>query len=328
MGPVDLTALVKNLDFGSAPEVIVGLDHADDAGVYRLLPDVNLIVTADFITPVTDDPYWFGRIAGANSLSDIYAMGGHPKVALNLCGFPSRGVTSGALTEILRGGLDAAKLAGCFVIGGHTVKDTEIKYGLSVVGIARDSEIKTKAAARAGDLLILTKPIGTGLLIAGCKQKKLPPEKLLPAVKKMAELNVVAARAMVEFDCSAATDITGFGLAGHAWEMANASGVGIRFHTGRIPYYSASFEALDAGVKSAIKLTGDASPEHKVDFTDAVSERWRALVLDPQTSGGLLIAINPDRADRLMARLKDDGITDAAICGEVFATAAPIISFE
>ncbi len=320
---MDLAALIKNLDFGHDPQVIVGLDTADDAGVYRLLPDVNLVVTADFITPVTDDPYWFGRVAGANSLSDVFAMGGQPKVALNLCGFPTSGVAQETLSEILRGGLDAAKLAGCQIIGGHTVKDTEIKYGLAVVGIAKDNEIKTNAAAKPGDLLILTKPIGSGLIIAGTKQKKIPADRLSPVVQKMAELNDKAARAMVELDCSAATDITGFGLAGHAWEMASASKVGIKLFTGHVPYFPAAREAIDARVKSAIKLSGAASPDLKVEFHHQVSELWRALVLDPQTSGGLLIAIHPQRAEKLLRRLRDEGITDSAICGEIFHADSP-----
>jgi len=323
---VDLAALVKDLNFGSFPEVIVGLGKPDDAGVYRLMPDVNLIVTADFITPVTDDPYWFGRIAGANSLSDVYAMGGQPKIALNLCGFPTSGTADGALTEILRGGLEAANLAGCAIIGGHTVKDNEIKYGLSVVGVAKDDEIKTLATAQPGDLLILTKPIGTGLLIAGCKQKKIPADRLEPAVQKMAELNDKASRAMVEFRCSAATDITGFGLAGHAWEMAAASQVGIRLFVDRIPHYPSAFEAMDAGVKSVVQLTGRTSPEQKVSFAANVSERWQALTLDPQTSGGLLISIAADRAEKLLIRLKDEGNADAAVCGEVFAAKTPIVA--
>ena len=325
---MDLATLIKNIDFGHDPQVIVGLDTADDAGVYRLLPDVNLVVTADFITPVTDDPYWFGRVAGANSLSDVFAMGGQPKVALNLCGFPTSGVTQETLSEILRGGLEAAKLAGCQIIGGHTVKDTEIKYGLAVVGVAKDHEIKTNAAARPGDALILTKPIGSGLVIAGCKQKKIPADRLPPVVQKMAELNDKAARAMVEFDCSAATDITGFGLAGHAWETAAASKVEIKLHLDRIPYFPAAIEAIAAGVKSAIKLTGSPSSEKKVEFGDHVSQTGRALALDPQTSGGLLIAIAPERAEKLLQRLRDDGVADAAICGEVVAAKIPLVLID
>ncbi len=322
-----LEALVKNLDFGSSPEVVVGVDTADDAGVYRLLPDVNIIFTADFITPVTDDPYWFGRVAGANSLSDIFAMGGQPKVALNLCGFPTKGVAPETLAEILRGGLEAAQFAGCQIVGGHTVKDTEIKFGLSVVGLAKDSEIKTNAAAKAGDLLILTKPIGSGLIIAGCKQKKIPPETLLPVVQKMATLNDKAARAMVEFNCSSATDITGFGLAGHAWEMASASGVEIKIKVDRVPFYPAAVEAYTAGVRSAVKLCGEED-DLKAEFAPEVDQTKQALMLDPQTSGGLLIAIGADRAEKLLRRLHDDGVEDAVICGEIVSTDTPLVSFS
>ncbi|MCP4712393.1 MAG: selenide, water dikinase SelD, partial [Planctomycetes bacterium] len=211
---------------------------------------------------------------------------------------------------------------------GHTVKDSEIKYGLSVVGVAKDNEIKTNAGAKPGDLLILTKPIGSGLIVAGCKQKKIPANYLSPVVQKMAELNDKAARAMVEFDCSAATDITGFGLAGHAWEMAAASNVGIKLFTEHIPYFAAASEAIGAGVKSAIKLSDSTSGAQKVEFAESVSDKWRALVLDPQTSGGLFISIAAERAEKLLGRLHDEGICDAAICGEVLHTNLPLISIE
>ncbi len=325
---MDLAALVKEIDFGQSERVIVGLDTADDAGVYRLLPDVNLIFTADFITPVTDDPYWFGRVAAANAISDVYAMGGQPKVALNLCGFPPKGVDPKDLTAILQGGLDAAKLAGCEIIGGHTVKDTEIKYGLSVVGVCKDKDITTNAGAQPGDKLILTKPIGSGLIIAGCKQKRVAPEQLEPVVHTMTQLNDRASQAMLEFDCSAATDVTGFGLAGHACEMAAASKAALRLTMANVPHFPAAIDAIEAGVKTAIKLAGESVPSVGVKYADTLSDTHRALALDPQTSGGLLIAINPDRAGQLLTRLNELGVTDAAIIGEVVESATPQVILQ
>ena len=235
MGPVDLHQIIQRLNAPVPPEVLVGLGTSDDAGVYRIGPDLNLVLTADFITPTCDDPFLFGRIAAANSLSDVFAMGGTPKVALNLCCFPHRGIDKDTLTEILRGGLETITESGAVLIGGHTVKDNELKYGLSVTGIVRDNDIKTNAGARVGDVLILTKPIGTGVVISARKTGLIDDSQTLPVLQLMAQLNQTAAVLMNEFDAHGATDITGFGLAGHAWEMAHASRVGVRFYESRIP---------------------------------------------------------------------------------------------
>lgn len=320
MGPVDLYEIVQKLNVPAPPEVLVGLKSSDDAGVYKIGPDLNLVLTADFIAPTCDDPYLYGRIAAANSLSDVYAMGGTPKVALNLCCFPARGVEKSALTEILRGGLDTITESGAVLIGGHTVKDNELKYGLSVTGIVRDADIKTNAGARAGDLLILTKPIGTGVVMSAQKSGLITEREAMPVLERMAQLSKTAAGLMNKFGAHAATDVTGFGLAGHALEVAVASGAGVRFHAGKVPRWPLAEALAKGGVKTGVKLAEGKAIDEKVIFVDSIAAEQRMLYFDPQTSGGLLISIAPKDADRLLRALADAGIADAAICGEVFAS--------
>ncbi len=328
MGPVDLYEIVRNLNVPMPPEVLVGLQTSDDAGVYKIGPDLNLVLTADFIAPTCDDPYLYGRIAAANSLSDVYAMGGVPKVALNLCCFPARGVDKSALTEILRGGLDAITESGAVLIGGHTVKDNELKYGLSVTGVVRDADIKTNAGARAGDLLILTKPIGTGVVMSAQKSGLITEGEAMPVLERMAQLSKTAAGLMNQFGAHAATDITGFGLAGHALEVASASKVGVRFQAGKVPRWPLAVQLAQKGVKTGVKLAEGKPGDEKVVFGDAMSAEERMLYFDPQTSGGLLISIAPKDANRLLQALADAGIADAAICGEVFASERARVEVE
>lgn len=328
MGPVDLNEIVQHLDIPSPPEVLVGVKTSDDAGVYRIGPNLNLVVTADFIAPTCDDPRLYGRIAAANSLSDVYAMGGMPKVALNLCCFPASGIDKGTLTEILRGGLDKITEAGAVLIGGHTVKDNELKYGLSVTGLVGDMDIKTNAGARVGDVLILTKPIGTGVVMSAQKSGLIDEAKALPVLERMAELNKTTSMLMNEAGAHAATDITGFGLAGHAIEMADASGVGIRFSSSRVPCWPLAEELVKGGVRTGVILAKGTDLEERVAFADRVPPERRKLFFDPQTSGGLLIALEQKDADRLLKQLADAGIEDTAICGEVFATGRPCVEFR
>lgn len=307
----------------------MGVETSDDAGVYHLTEEINLVQTADFITPPLDDPFLYGRIAAANSLSDVYAMGGQPVTALNLCCFPSTGIGKEFLTEILRGGLEAIKESGAALVGGHTVRDEELKYGLSVTGIVRKADIKRNSTAKPGDRLILTKPIGTGVIVSGTRRGLLPADGVIvQAAANMATLNADAAKRMVEFGASACTDITGFGLAGHAFEMARGSNVGIRFWADKIPHYPESLEMVRQGV-----LTGLTHPNYhaveahfKADTT--VSGELVNLFFDPQTSGGLLISIAADRAPALLQKLHEDGIKEAQIVGEVFSSPEPVITVE
>lgn len=324
MGPVDLSAIVHELQIPVPPEVIVGIGTSDDAGVYRLGPDLNLVLTADFITPPCDDPFMFGRIAAANSLSDVYAMGGTPRVALNLCCFPTRGIPRAQLSEILKGGLATINESGAALIGGHTVRDDELKYGLSVTGLVRDADIKANAGAKVGDTIILTKPVGTGVVVTSLGAGRVPLERAQPVLERMAELNKTACEVMLAAGgAHGVTDITGFGLGGHSWEVAKGSNVGIRFQYDRIPRWEISEELIASGVRTGVTVSNGKSLEGHIQFDERLSEVQRSLFYDPQTSGGLLITVDPDKADEMLRRLHDAGITDAAICGETFAATAP-----
>lgn len=322
---MDLSDIVRGLKIPKNKNVVVGIDTFDDAGVYRLDGDINLIQTADIITPISDDPFTFGRVAAANSLSDVYAMGGKPVTALNICCFPERGIEKQFLAEILQGGLDAINESGAALLGGHTIKDNELKYGLSVTGICKTAELKPNSTARPGDKLILTKPIGTGVIITGSKIGRLGEDVLTRACQWMGKLNAKAAQAMVEHNASSATDITGFGLAGHAYEMARASQVGIRFYASAIPHYPESLEMIRLGVRTGVTQSNQEWPGETITFENGIAPEMAALFFDPQTSGGLLIAIAPERAQKLLDLLRREDSDGVAIVGEVFAADTPRI---
>ena len=296
---------------------MVGMNTADDAGVFRISDDVALIQTVDFFTPIVDDPRQYGQIAAANSLGDVYAMGGRPITALNICGFPSDEVTPETMAEILRGAQEKVAESGAVLVGGHSVEDVEPKFGLSVTGIAHPDEVKTNAGAQAGDLLILTKPLGTGLMSDAYQNGEISEGELQIAVDSMAQLNRIAAEHMVARGAHGCTDITGFGLLGHGLEMAQASAVGLRIRASDVPRF-------DLAVKIAAQREGGglrrnrAARGRAVRFADAVDEPLRRLFFDPQTSGGLLIAIAPDSADALLNALIAEGIMARQI-GEAVA---------
>ena len=296
--------------------MLVGPETADDAGVF-LLDGRALIATADFITPVCDDPHRFGRVAAANALSDVYAMGGAPLFALNLCCFPED-VPDGVLAAILEGAAAALGEAGGALLGGHTVRDPELKFGLAVIGEAAPGRLLTNAGARAGDRLVLTKPLGTGVLINAFKIDKLDEAGLEPALREMERLNAAASRLALAHGAVAATDVTGFGLAGHALGMARASGVGLRVELARLPVHD-DFQRLAAGGIS----TGctDANARNvAAAFTDraGLSAVQREILFDPQTSGGLLLSLPEASVPPLLAALAASGHRAAEI-GEVVA---------
>lgn len=326
MGPADLTEIVQNLKVPADPRVVVGIRTSDDAGVMELEgTDRVLIQTVDFITPVCDDPYLFGRVAAANSLSDVYAMGGQPLSALNICCFPHRGPSKAQYAEILRGGLDVLIESGTVLLGGQTVKNDEIKYGLAVTGTALKSQLTPNSGARPGDCLILTKPIGTGVLVSGVKSGEVSEAVLMVAVRKMAELNRAASEAMVAAGCKGATDITGFGLAGHAWEMASASGVRLVFEASKVPVYAESEAVLAARHKARTLPDTPVWAQGTVECAPDVPVARRHLFADPQTSGGLLIAVPERGAQALLADLHKRGVADAALVGRVEKSASPSI---
>jgi selenide,water dikinase len=311
---------MRSLEVPADARVLVGMNTSDDAGVFALEGYEQVLVqTVDFITPVCDDPYWFGRVAAANSLSDIYAMGARPITAMNICCFPAKGPSKEQYTSILRGGMEVVTEAGAAVVGGQTVKDEDLKYGLAVTGLAKRDEITTNAGARAGDRLILTKPIGTGVLIGAYKAGKVDEDILLASVRNMALTNADAAAAMVKYGCKGATDITGFGLAGHAWEMAEASGVRIVLDADAVPVYGEAVAILE----KRGKLKPIEWAHGNISCDDAVPLVTQHLSADPQTSGGLLIAVAGDKAEALLSALHERGIEDAAMIGRVEGAEAP-----
>lgn len=303
------------------PNVIVGINTGDDAAVYRLSDDLALIQTIDFFTPIVDDPYAYGEIAVANSLSDVYAMGGKPLFALNVIGFHLKEMSPEILGQILKGGAAKAAEAGIQIIGGHSVDDKEPKYGLSVTGIVKPDDVKKNSSARVGDVLILTKPLGVGIITTGIKRGVSSPESIARASEVMATLNRDAAEVMVAAGASACTDITGYGLLGHLGEMTRGSGVGARIHARSVPVLQAARDMIDAdlGIAPGGTRNNLTYVSSFVNFDPAVSEAEQLLLADAQTSGGLLIAIAEEKADGLEAALKDAGTIVHARIGVIEA---------
>lgn len=299
------------------PRLLVGTATADDAGVYKLTDDTALIQTVDFFTPLVDDPYTFGQIAAANSLSDVYAMGGKPLTALNIVAFPSCLLEPAVLLEILKGGYDKVAEAGAIIVGGHTIDDRELKYGLSVTGIIHPSRVWTNAAAREGDALVLTKPLGTGVLATAAKAE-LFAAGMAAAAASMATLNKAAAEAATGFSVHACTDVTGFGFLGHLSEMTGGSGVRAEVDSKALPLLP---EAAEAAAMGLVPAGAYANREYleKVSFAAAVAENIRDLCFDPQTSGGLLFALPAAEAPALLAALRQAGVAGAAIVGRITA---------
>jgi len=295
--------------------LIIGFEHADDAGVVRMSDEIALVQTVDFFTPVVDDPYVFGTIAAANALSDVFAMGGRPLSALNIVCFPSKALSPEVLGDIMRGGHDKLLEAGGVLAGGHTVRDKELKYGMAVTGLIHPDRIWANRGARPGDALVLTKAIGTGVLTTAFKRDAIGAAVLEPAIASMAQLNQKAMEAGLNFEIHSATDITGNGLAGHAWEIARASGVSLHFSWDAMPLLPGAHEAASGGfVPGGARSNGRylGSGLH----LSGVTEVARDLVLDPQTSGGLLFALPADQAEDLMAQLHQSGVLGVQV-GEV-----------
>jgi selenide,water dikinase len=287
---------------------LVGFDNADDAGVFLLTPDTAIVQTVDFFSPIVDDPYAYGQIAAANSLSDIYAMGGEPRTALSIVAFPTKGVEPSVLGDIMRGGLDKLNEAGVSLLGGHTVRDDEIKFGYAVTGVVPVSQIKQNKGGRAGDRLLLTKPLGTGLIATAIKRGKASEEHVAQAVANMRELNGKAARISRDFGVDTMTDITGFGLLGHALEVCKASHISVQIDHRHLPILAGALDYSRAGFcAGGLNSNRDFFAEHVRLPADLPSE-FSDLVFDPQTSGGLLIFVSDNRSAELTALLARDGI--------------------
>ncbi len=295
----------------------MGLDRADDAGVYKISDDLAIIQTVDFFTPIVDDPYWFGQIAAANALSDVYAMGGVPKTAMNLIGFPINEMDISILRQILQGGLDKMKEADVVLVGGHSVEDSELKYGLSVTGFVHPDRVLTKTDLAAGDRLILTKPLGTGIINTAIKGGIASGEVTETITRLMAALNREAAETMKDFPVHACTDITGFGLLGHMAEMVVDSGLGIEIKADRVPFLKEAQEYASMGFVPAGAHNNRKFREQMVDMAPSIDPVVQDILYDPQTSGGLLICVAPGSADDLLDRLKKQGMPWSAMIGEV-----------
>jgi len=316
---VDLGHILAHLGAPRNPDLLVGFDTSDDAGVFRVGEKLALVQTLDIITPVCDDARRFGRIAAANSLSDVYAMGGRPVTAMNICCFPVDGVPEGVYADILGGALEAITEAGAVLVGGHTVRDRELKYGLSVTGLIDPSRILRNASARPGDALVLTKPIGTGVLINGARKDRVPAGQFDAALDVMARLNAKACAAALAHEAHACTDVTGFGLAGHALEMARGAGVALTIRAADVPVFEGSRAMIEAGVTTAMTASNRTQAGGSLSFADGIDETTRTLFFDPQTSGGLLIALPASRAASLVSALRAGGDARAAHIGEVRA---------
>jgi len=317
VGPEDLDQILKDLPLKKDPKVLVGLETSDDAGVYQLTDEIALIQTADFFTPIVDDPYTFGQIAVANALSDVYAMGGRPLTALNLVAFPIKTLSPSILKEILRGGLSKMEEAGVALVGGHTVEDPEIKYGLAVTGVIHPNRILTNANARPGDQLVLTKPLGTGIIATALKGGIASEEAVKKMVESMVALNEKASEWMQVLGAHACTDITGFSMIGHTLEMAIASRVGIVIQSKSIPIFP---EALEYAKMGLVTGGGDSNRQFfscRVDIGPDVPDLRIDLLYDPQTSGGLLISLSRGEAEKLVEKLKKEENIDSYVVGEV-----------
>ncbi len=320
--PQDLESVLKSLPKVMDPAVLVGPEHSDDAAVYRLTDDLAIVSTVDFFTPIADDPFDFGAISAANSLSDIYAMGARPLFALSVVAFPSRRLPLQVLERILAGAAEVAREAGIPILGGHTVDDTEPKFGLAVTGVVHPGRVLTNASARAGDSLVLTKPIGTGILATAVKRGQAGEDVARRIVAVMRSLNRSAAEAMLEIGVSACTDVTGFGLLGHLREMAVASGLDAEIEAAAVPIIDPARELAAADVVPGGTLENLAHVSAHVEFAPGLSRVDRVLLADAQTSGGLLISVPAERCEALLCSLRERGAPEASRIGR-FARPGP-----
>ena len=312
----DLVQVLSGLPVISHPDLLVGTEAGDDAAVYRVNDDTALIFTVDFFPPITDDPYDYGAIAAANSLSDVYAMGGKPLLALNVVGFP-QALAVDMLGEVLRGGYAKAAEAGCLIVGGHTVDDAEPKYGLAVVGTVKPGDQVSNAGAKPGDSLVLTKPLGTGIITTGAKQDKAPADILQAAVDNMAALNRSASEAMLAVGVNACTDITGYGLMGHLKGMVKGSNVGAVVRSSLVPLLPGTRELLSQGAVPGGTQRNLQGVADSVQWQAEVTEEDQLLLCDAQTSGGLLISVPRHKTDELVSKLREAAVPVAAVIGEI-----------
>ncbi len=319
IGPADLMQVIRSLPPSEDnPDLLVGLDTNDDAGVYRLNDEMALVQTVDFFTPIVDDPYAFGQIAAANAISDIYAMGGKPLTVLNIVAFPISTLDKSILSDILRGAADKVREAGATLVGGHSIDDKEPKFGLAVTGLIHPGKIRTNAGAKPGDKLILTKPIGVGILTTSIKKDRLSPEETERVTRVMTTLNKTSAEIMSAYEVHACTDVTGFGLMGHALEMAKGSRVGIVIAHQEVPVLPRVRELAEQGFVPGGTKNNYAHIREDVTFPETMDQIDRWILCDAVTSGGLLISVAGEDAGRLLGELQAAGV-EARLIGDVTA---------
>ncbi len=297
--------------------VLVGLDTSDDAGAYKLTDEIALVQTVDYFTPVVDDPYMFGQIAAANALSDVYAMGAVPKTVMNIVGFPIKKLPQKVLADILCGAADKVKEAGAVIVGGHSIDDQEPKFGLACTGIAHPDKIYKNVGAQPGDVLVLTKPIGVGILTTGIKRDAVTPEQEQEVTVTMATLNKVAAEKLASYHPNAVTDVTGFGLLGHSYEMAKGSEVSFIIRKDSVPLLPGTIELAEKGIVPGGSKANERWLEEVVSYSEEITAVDRSILCDAITSGGLLISLSSEEASQYIADLHEAGFTRTTIIGEV-----------
>ena len=308
------------MPFISDPNLIVGLEHGEDAGVYKLSDDLALVQTIDFFTPIVDDPFIFGQIAVTNALSDVYAMGGRPLTAMNVVCFPIGKMDIAVLRDILRGGLEKMREAGVLLVGGHSVDDAELKYGLSVTGVIDPAKVLLNRGAKEGDKLILTKALGTGIVSTALKRGMADQALVEKSISSMTQLNKKAAELMTESGAvHAATDVTGFGFLGHACEMIEDSDFQMIIYASQVPFFPGIRELAEKGIVPGGLRRNQQFRMPMIEVADSCPPWLTDVLFDPQTAGGLLMSLPAKEADRLLGRLHDEGLTEAAIVGEIVA---------
>jgi selenide,water dikinase len=317
ISPRQLEEFLRYLPLPEDPNILVDIDTHDDAGVYRVNNDLALVFTTDFFPPVCSDPYEFGQIAAANSISDVYAMGGTPVIALNIMMFPSSRLPLDACAEILKGGADIASEAGVRIIGGHTIDDFPPKYGLAVIGYIHPEKIITNSGARPGDLLILTKPIGTGVILAGQKMKMASEDDVYMAKMLMKTLNFSGAEVMKKYNLKGATDVTGYGLAGHALKMAKASKVTIEMDLEKVPLIGDTYRLVEEGCIPGAAFRNLEFVENDSHLTPDLSYNLKMICMDAQTSGGLLMCVSPEISEDVLSELHKARLAQSAVIGRV-----------
>lgn len=326
IGPEDLAQVLRYLPKGNKDDnLLVGMESSDDGSVYKLTEELALIQTVDFFTPIVDDPYMFGQIAAANSLSDVYAMGGVPKTVLNIVAYPMEELGPKVLAEILKGSSDKVKEAGALVVGGHSIDDKEPKFGLSVTGLVHPNKYYKNIGSRPGDVLVLTKPIGIGILTTALKKDLLTKKQINDTSQMMSMLNKYAAEVLSGFEPSAVTDITGFGLLGHAYEMASGSNVSFQIDYKKIPLLSGTKALADKQIFPAGSRTNHAWLKDVVAYSETISPVEELILCDSITSGGLFISMNKDEAEKYVEQLKSNHSIESHIIGKVINKSAKAI---